>query len=65
MKIVQLFNREEIEANKFKEINDKHKKAWINLYNPFSFPLLILFPQALWSSGARKRTKTPDNFLSR
>jgi ABC-type multidrug transport system fused ATPase/permease subunit len=37
MKIVQLFNREEIEANKFKEINDKHK-AWIKQFftTPFS-----------------------------
>ena len=26
MKIVQLFNREDIEAEKFKEINEKHKK---------------------------------------
>jgi ABC-type multidrug transport system fused ATPase/permease subunit len=41
MKIVQLFNREEIEANKFKEINDKHKKAWIKtiLYNSIFFPI--------------------------
>jgi phosphoketolase len=29
MKILQLFNREETESEKFKEINDKHKKAWI------------------------------------
>jgi ABC-type multidrug transport system fused ATPase/permease subunit len=29
MKIVQLFNREEIESEKFKSINEKHKKAWI------------------------------------
>jgi ABC-type multidrug transport system fused ATPase/permease subunit len=27
MKILQLFNREETESEKFKEINDKHKKA--------------------------------------
>jgi ABC-type multidrug transport system fused ATPase/permease subunit len=35
MKIVQLFNREEIEANKFKEINDKH--AWIKQFFTTSF----------------------------
>ena len=41
MKIVQLFNREKIESEKFKEINDKHKKAWIKtiLYNSIFFPI--------------------------
>ncbi|TDE41888.1 ABC transporter ATP-binding protein [Flavobacterium rhamnosiphilum] len=41
MKIVQLFNREEIEYEKFKNINDKHKKAWIKtiLYNSIFFPI--------------------------
>lgn len=41
MKIVQLFNREKIEYDKFKEINDKHKKAWIKtiLYNSIFFPI--------------------------
>ncbi len=41
MKIVQLFNRENIESEKFKEINDKHKKAWIKtiLYNSIFFPI--------------------------
>jgi ABC-type multidrug transport system fused ATPase/permease subunit len=41
MKIVQLFNREDIEFNKFKNINDKHKKAWIKtiLYNSIFFPI--------------------------
>ncbi len=41
MKIVQLFNRENIEANKFSEINKKHKKAWIKtiLYNSIFFPI--------------------------
>jgi ABC-type multidrug transport system fused ATPase/permease subunit len=41
MKIVQLFTREIIEADKFKEINDKHKKAWIRtiLYNSIFFPI--------------------------
>jgi hypothetical protein len=39
MKIVQPFTREVIEADKFKEINDKHKKAWIKtiLYNSIFF----------------------------
>jgi ABC-type multidrug transport system fused ATPase/permease subunit len=41
MKIVQLFNREDIEFEKFKEINSKHKKAWIKtiLYNSIFFPI--------------------------
>ncbi|MFM2264803.1 MAG: hypothetical protein RLZ77_219 [Bacteroidota bacterium] len=41
MKIVQLFQREAIEAKKFSEINDKHRKAWIKtiLYNSIFFPI--------------------------
>jgi ATP-binding cassette, subfamily B, multidrug efflux pump len=41
MKIVQLFNREDIEAEKFSQINARHKKAWIKtiLYNSIFFPI--------------------------
>lgn len=41
MKIVQLFNREDIEAGKFRDINDKHRHAWIKtiLYNSIFFPI--------------------------
>lgn len=41
MKIVQLFNREDIEAEKFRDINDKHRKAWVKtiLYNSIFFPI--------------------------
>ncbi|WP_445458288.1 ABC transporter ATP-binding protein [Flavobacterium sp. HNIBRBA15423] len=41
MKIVQLFNREKIEYEKFKEINHKHNKAWLKniLYNSIFFPI--------------------------
>ena len=41
MKIVQLFNREDIEFEKFQEINAKHKKAWIKtiFYNSIFFPI--------------------------
>ncbi|MEW5675843.1 ABC transporter ATP-binding protein [Flavobacterium enshiense] len=41
MKIVQLFNREEIELEKFKEINHLHNKAWLKniLYNSIFFPI--------------------------
>lgn len=41
MKIVQLFNREDIEYQKFKEINGKHNNAWIKtiFYNSIFFPI--------------------------
>ena len=41
MKIVQLFNREDIEFEKFKEINQKHNQAWIKtiFYNSIFFPI--------------------------
>ncbi|WP_340076638.1 ABC transporter ATP-binding protein [Leptobacterium sp. I13] len=44
MKIVQLFNREAIEYEKFKAINEKHKKAWIKTvwYNSIFFPIAEL-----------------------
>ncbi|UII75062.1 ABC transporter ATP-binding protein/permease [Flagellimonas sp. HMM57] len=41
MKIVQLFNREEIEKEKFREINEKHQNAWLKTvwYNSIFFPI--------------------------
>ncbi len=41
MKIVQLFHREKIEAEKFSQINDKHRVAWIKtiFYNSIFFPI--------------------------
>jgi ABC-type multidrug transport system fused ATPase/permease subunit len=41
MKIVQLFTREEIEAEKFRKINEKHQNAWLKTvwYNSFFFPI--------------------------
>ncbi|MGV3696526.1 ABC transporter ATP-binding protein [Flavobacterium sp.] len=41
MKIVQLFNREDIEYEKFCQINKKHNQAWIKniLYNSIFFPI--------------------------
>ncbi len=41
MKIVQIFTREEAEYKQFKEINEKHKKAWIKTvwYNSIFFPI--------------------------
>lgn len=41
MKIVQLFTREDIEYQKFKEINNLHRKAWVKnvWYNSIFFPI--------------------------
>jgi ABC-type multidrug transport system fused ATPase/permease subunit len=41
MKIVQLFNREAIELENFKRINQKHNQAWIKTvwYNSIFFPI--------------------------
>jgi ATP-binding cassette subfamily B multidrug efflux pump len=41
MKIVQIFTREETEYKQFKEINEKHKKAWVKTvwYNSIFFPI--------------------------
>ena len=41
MKIVQLFSREDLEFEKFKEINKQHQNAWIKTvwYNSIFFPI--------------------------
>ncbi|MEO9510592.1 MAG: ABC transporter ATP-binding protein [Flavobacteriaceae bacterium] len=41
MKIVQLFNREEIEKENFRKINEKHQNAWLKTvwYNSIFFPI--------------------------
>lgn len=41
MKIVQIFTREEKDYKEFKEINEKHKKAWVKTvwYNSIFFPI--------------------------
>jgi ATP-binding cassette subfamily B multidrug efflux pump len=41
MKIVQIFNREKVEYEQFKEINNKHRTAWIKTvwYNSIFFPI--------------------------
>ena len=60
MKIVQLFNRETIEAQKFSVINDKHKKAWIKTvwYNSIFFPVAdiissLTLGMVVWYGGTR------------
>ena len=58
MKIVQLFAQEKEEYQKFKAINEKHKKAWIKTvwYNSIFFPIIelassIMIAVILWNSG--------------
>ena len=60
MKIVQLFNRETLEAKKFSDINDKHKKAWIQTvwYNSIFFPIAdiissLTLGMVVWYGGTR------------
>lgn len=44
MKILQLFTREDVEYEKFKKINKRHKKGWLKTvwYNSFFFPIADL-----------------------
>ncbi|QLE01692.1 ABC transporter ATP-binding protein [Galbibacter sp. BG1] len=60
MKIVQLFVREREEYNQFKEINEKHKKAWINTvwYNSIFIAVVELMSSIttgliVWFGGLR------------
>ncbi|WP_299187984.1 ABC transporter ATP-binding protein [uncultured Aquimarina sp.] len=60
MKIVQLFTRENIEYDSFKEINEKHKKGWIKTvwYNSIFFPIAemsssITIGLIVWYGGLR------------
>lgn len=60
MKIVQLFSREDTEYNKFKDINDRHRKGWIKTvwYNSIFFPIAemstsITIGLILWYGGLR------------
>jgi len=58
MRIIQLFTREKIEYDKFKIINNKHKKAWIRTvwYNSVFFPIAEILPSiaiglVVWYGG--------------
>jgi len=60
MKIVQLFTREDVEYQNFKEINDKHRKAWVKTvwYNSIFFPIAemstsITIGLIVWYGGLR------------
>lgn len=58
MRIIQIFTREKIEYDKFREINEKHKKAWIRTvwYNSIFFPVAEVLPSiaiglVVWYGG--------------
>lgn len=60
MKIVHIFNREQEEYNRFKDINRKHRKAWIKTvwYNAIFFPIAemstsITIGLIVWFGGLR------------
>jgi subfamily B ATP-binding cassette protein MsbA len=60
MKIVQLFTREQVEYQNFKEINNKHRKAWVKTvwYNSIFFPIAemstsITIGLIVWYGGLR------------
>lgn len=60
MKVVQLFNREEEELEKFKEINEKHKKANIQsiFYYSVFFPVVDILSSVsialvIWFAGVK------------
>ncbi len=63
MRIIQLFTREKIEYDKFKKINDNHKKAWIRTvwYNSIFFPIAEVLPSiaigfVVWYGGLNAAT---------
>jgi len=60
MKIVHIFNREQKEFEKFKDINEKHKVAWNKtvLYNSIFFPIAemsisVTIGLLVWFGGLR------------
>jgi subfamily B ATP-binding cassette protein MsbA len=60
MKIVHIFNREQKEYEKFKDINEKHKVAWNKtvLYNSIFFPIAemsisVTIGLLVWFGGLR------------
>ena len=68
MKIVQLFTREDIESRNFREINEKHKKAWLKTvwYNSFFFPIAdivssITVGLIVWFGGLQNVTELKEN----
>ncbi|UAB84195.1 ABC transporter ATP-binding protein [Zunongwangia sp. SCSIO 43204] len=67
MKIVQLFNREKAEYQNFKNINDKHRKAWVRTvwYNSIFFPIAemstsITVGLIVWFGGLQAVNDNPN-----
>ncbi len=67
MKIVQLFAREDTEYQKFKAINEKHKKAWLRTvwHNSIFFPIADLSTSItigiiVWYGGLRLTSIDPE-----
>ncbi|MCK5638296.1 MAG: ABC transporter ATP-binding protein [Flavobacteriaceae bacterium] len=65
MRIIQLFTREKIEYEKFKSINEEHKKAWIRTvwYNSIFFPIAEILPSiaiglVVWYGGLNAATNS-------
>lgn len=65
MGIIQIFTREKIEYDKFKSINEKHKKAWIRTvwYNSIFFPVAEVLPSiaiglVVWYGGLSAATSS-------
>ena len=65
MRIIQLFSREKIEYDKFRSINEKHKKAWIRTvwYNSIFFPVAEVLPSiaiglVVWYGGLNAATSS-------
>lgn len=63
MKIVQLFTREKIESDKFREINEKHQNAWLKTvwYNSIFFPIAeivssVAIGLVVWYGGLQNVT---------
>ncbi len=68
MKIVQLFTREKIESDKFREINEKHKAAWLKTvwYNSIFFPIAeivssVAIGLVVWYGGLQNVANISDN----
>ncbi|MBT8235078.1 MAG: ABC transporter ATP-binding protein/permease [Bacteroidia bacterium] len=64
MKIVQLFTRESLESEKFRQINAKHQNAWLKTvwYNSFFFPIAdivssITIGLIVWYGGLQNVTQ--------
>lgn len=70
MAIVKLFAREQIEYTKFKDINDRHKKAWIKTvwYNSIFFPIIelmssITIAAVIWFGGFNAIDNMDKDFI--